>query len=182
MAQLQTVLQDIPGKQAYFLEVPDIASAAQLSVVEFVATEKMGEPNRVSIILTHPRQLSRSDYLNLDATFTIVGDDGLVRKLSGYIVKFSTIQQTVDYVKYQIVLMSHPGRLQGVTNTQTFQHLTTPQIIQTILRSHGIREHQMSFRLRRQYPTHLWRFQYQMTDFDFIAMLMQKHERRRIPH
>lgn len=174
MAQLQTALQDIPGRQAYFLEVPGTESAAQLSVVAFDATEKMGEPNEVSIILTHPLQLSRADYLNLDATFTIVADDGVVRKISGYIVKFSTIQQTKDYVKYRVVLKSHIGRLRGMTNSQTFQHLTTPQIIRKILLSHGIKDHQMAFRLRRQYPTHLWRFQHQMTDFNYIQMLMQK--------
>lgn len=174
MAQLQTALQDIPGRQTYYLEVPGSDSASQLSVVEFDATEKMGEPNEVSITLTHPLQLSRADYLNLDATFTILAVDGVVRKISGYIAKFSTIQQTKDYVKYRVVLKSHVGRLQGVTNSQTFQHLTTPQIIQKILRSHAIKDHQMAFRLRRQYPTHLWRFQHQMTDFDYVQMLMQK--------
>ncbi|QBQ98771.1 type VI secretion system Vgr family protein [Paraburkholderia pallida] len=174
MAELLTALQDIPGRQAYFLEVPGTASAAQLSVVEFDAIEKMGAPNEVSIVLTHPLQLPRTDYLNLHATFKIVADDSVVRKFSGYIERFSTIQTTKDYTRYRVVLKSHFGRLQGVTNTQVFQHLTTPQIIQKILRSHGIPEHQMAFRLRGKYLMHLWRFQHQMTDFDYVHMLMEK--------
>lgn len=32
----------------------------------------------------------------------------------------------------------------------------------------------MSFRLRGQYPVHAWRFQHQMTDFDYVHMLAEK--------
>jgi type VI secretion system secreted protein VgrG len=174
MADMQTALQTIPGRQAHFLEVPGTDSASALSVVSFDATEKMGTPIETSIVLTHPLQLPRADYLNRDATFSVVPDDGPPRKFSGYIERFSTIQTTEDFTEYEIVLKSHFGRLQRVTNTQTFQHLTTPQIIQQILRSHGIRDHLMSFRLRGQYPIRKWRFQHQMTDFDYVHMLMEK--------
>jgi len=34
--------------------VPGTPSAAALSVVSFVAMEKIGEPNAVRIVLTHP--------------------------------------------------------------------------------------------------------------------------------
>ncbi|MBB5408622.1 type VI secretion system secreted protein VgrG [Paraburkholderia sp. HC6.4b] len=134
----------------------------------------MGEPNVVHIELTHPQQLLRSDYLNLDAVFTIVAVDGTVRKFSGYIERFSTIQTTKDFTKYAITLRSHFGRLAAVTNTQPYQHLTTPQIIQAILRRHGIPDHLVAFRLRRQYPVHAWRFQYQVNDLAYVQMLMQK--------
>ena len=97
----------ITGRQAYFLDVPGTDSAAQLSVVSFDATEKMGEPIEVCIELTHPQQLARTDYLNRDAAFTIVPDDGVPKKFSGYIERFSTIQTTVDYTKYRVVLRSH---------------------------------------------------------------------------
>ncbi|MBW9107023.1 type VI secretion system Vgr family protein [Paraburkholderia phenoliruptrix] len=162
------------GQQAYFLDVPGTGSAAALSVVSFEATEKMGEPNEVRIVLTHAQQLPRADYLSRDAVFTIRPHSGTVRKFSGYIERFSTVQTTKDFTRYELVLKSHFGRLQAVTNTQTFQHLSTPQIIREILRSHGMRDHQMSFRLRSGYPAHRWRFQYQMTDFSYVHMLMQK--------
>ncbi|OLL27373.1 type IV secretion protein Rhs [Burkholderia sp. SRS-W-2-2016] len=174
MADLLNALQSISGRQAYFLDVPGTHSALALSVVSFDATEKLGAPNEVSVELTHPMQLARADYLNRDAVFTITPDDGSPRKFSGYIERFSTIQTTKDFTRYRVVLKSHLGRLQAATNTQVFQHLTTPQIIRKILTAHGIRDHQMSFRLRGKYPKHLWRFQYQMTDFDYVHMLMEK--------
>jgi type VI secretion system secreted protein VgrG len=167
-------LAAIPGRQAYFLDVPGTDSAAQLSVVSFEATEKMGEPNVVHIVLTHPEQLARADYLSRDGVFRIVPDDGVPKMFSGYIERFSTIQTTKDFRKYEIVLKSHIGRLAAVTNTQIYQHQSTPDIIASILRRHGLREHRFSFRLRRQYHKHLFRFQYRIDDLAYMQMLMQK--------
>jgi type VI secretion system secreted protein VgrG len=174
MAEFDPQRQGITGRQACFLNVPGTDSAAALSVVSYVATEKMGAPNEVRITLTHPEQLARTDYLSRDADFRIVADDGTVRKFSGYLERLSTVKTTKDFTQYEFVLKSHFGRLQAVTNTQPYQHLKTPQIIQTILRRHGIPDHLVAFRLRRQYPVHLWRFQHQMTDFDYVHMLMEK--------
>jgi len=137
MADLQGALQAIPGRQAYHLDVAGTDSAAALSVVSFTTTEKMGAPSEVRIELTHPQQLARTDHLNLDACFSVVADDGAVKKFSGYIERFSTVQTTKDYIRYEIVLKPHFGRLQAVTNTEVYQHLTIPQIIQKILRRQG---------------------------------------------
>ncbi|WP_413185571.1 type VI secretion system Vgr family protein [Paraburkholderia sacchari] len=134
----------------------------------------MGEPNVVHIELTHPEQLPRTDYVNLDATFTVEADDGTVRTFSGYIERLSIVKTTKDFVAHEIVLKSHFGRLAAVTTTQPYQHLTTPQIIAAILRRHGIPDHLVAFRLRRQYPVHAWRFQYGMNDLAYVQMLCQK--------
>ena len=175
MADLQAIQRaPLSGRQAYSLDIPGSASAAALSVVSFEATEKMGEPNTVHVVLTHPLQLPRADYLNRDAVFSITPDDGALRKFSGFIERFSTLQTTKDFVKYEIVLRSHLARLQSVTNTQSFQHLTTPQILMKLLRNHDIPDHLISFRLRGEYKTHLWRLQHQMTDFDYLHMMMEK--------
>ncbi|TDV04565.1 type VI secretion system Vgr family protein [Paraburkholderia caballeronis] len=167
-------LTAIPGRQAYFLDVPGTDSAAQLSVVSFEATEKMGEPSVVRIVLTHPGELARADYLSRDAVFRIVPDDGVPKMFSGYIERFSTIQTTKDFRKYEIVLKSPIGRLAAVTTTQIYQHQSTPDILASILRRHGLREHQFSFRLRRQYLKHLFRFQYRIDDLAYMQILMQK--------
>ncbi|MEW9580977.1 type VI secretion system Vgr family protein [Paraburkholderia sp. DGU8] len=174
MAEFDPSRQSVTGRQACFLEVPGTSTSAALSVVSFKATEKMGAPTEVRIELTHPQQLARADYLNVDACFSMVADDGAVKKFSGYIERFATVQTTKDYGRYEITLKSHFGRLQAVTHTAVYQHLTIPQIIRNILRRHGIQDHQISFRLRGQYPALLWRFQHQMTDFDYVHMLLEK--------
>jgi type VI secretion system secreted protein VgrG len=98
MTDLQGAFQVLPGRQAYHLDVPGADSAAVLSVVSFEATEKMGAPTEVRIVSTHPLQLARSEYLSRDASFSVVPDDGPPRKFSGFIERFSTIQNTKDYV------------------------------------------------------------------------------------
>jgi type VI secretion system secreted protein VgrG len=174
MADLRAALQAIPGRQAYHVDVPGTDSAAALSVVSFDATEKMGAPTEVRITLTHPQQLSRADYLNRDATLSIKADDKAVRKFSGFVARFSTVQTTRDFTKYEVVLKSHFARLEAVTRDRIFQHASTPDIIAAILRSHGLRDHQFRFRLRGQYPKHLFRMQYRMTDLAYVHMLMEK--------
>ena len=155
-ADLQGALQAIPGRQAYFLDVPGTDSAAALSVVSFKATEKMGEPTQVTIVLTHLPQLARVDYLNRDAAFSIVADASRCGS-SRLDARFSTIQTTKDCVKYEVVLTSHLARLAAVTRTKIFQHASSPDILAAMLRDHGLREHQYRFCLRRQYPKHPFR-------------------------
>jgi type VI secretion system secreted protein VgrG len=174
MADLQDALQAKPGRQPYHLTVPGAADSAELSVVSFTATEKMGEPNAVRIELTHPQQLSRTDYLNQSATFSIVAGDGAVRRFSGFIARFSTVQTTRDFVRYDVLLRSHLARLEAVTRNRIFQHDTTPDILAKGLRAHGLRDHQYSFRLRGTYPQHAFRMQYGMTDFAYAHMLQEK--------
>ncbi|QBQ97656.1 type VI secretion system Vgr family protein [Paraburkholderia pallida] len=174
MAEFDSLHQNITGRQAYRLQVPGTASASELSVVSFTATEAMGEPTTVMIEATHPEHLPRADYLNLDAVFTITAEDGSVKKFSGYLERVSAIQKTHDFTKHQFVLKSHFGRLAAVTTTQTYQHQSAPDIIRAVLRRHGIPDHLISFRLRRKYPMHAWRFQHQMTDLAYVQMLMQK--------
>ncbi|WP_321951740.1 type VI secretion system Vgr family protein [Paraburkholderia bannensis] len=167
-------LTAVPGRQAYFLDVPETESAKDLSVVEFEATEVMGAPTVLRIVATHPQQLARADYLNLDAVFTIVPDDGVPKKISGFIDRISNVKTSKDLSQYEITLKSHFGRLAAVQNTQIYQHQSTPDIIAAILRRHGIKDHQMSFRLRNRYPRHLFRFQYRVDDLAYVQLLMQK--------
>jgi type VI secretion system secreted protein VgrG len=174
MAEFDPLRQGITGRQAYSLDVPGTDNAAVLSVVSFKAIEKMGAPTEVLIEVTHPQQLARADYLSRDAVFSIVAEDGTVRTFSGFIARFSTVQTTKDFTKYEVVLKSHFARLEAVTNTGIYQHLSTPDIIAAVLRRHGLRDHQFSFRLRGQYRKHLFRMQYRMTDLAYCQMLMQK--------
>ncbi|PVX81822.1 type VI secretion system secreted protein VgrG [Paraburkholderia unamae] len=174
MAEFNPLGHTVTGRQAYYLDVPGTEAAAALSVVSFTATEKMGEPNIVHIELTHPEQLLRADFLSRDAVFSIKADDGTVRRFSGFIERFSNVQTTKDFTKYQMVLKSHFGRLEAVMNTGNYQHRSTPDILAAILRRHGLRGHQFRFRLRRKYREHLFRMQHRMTDMAYAQMLMQK--------
>lgn len=162
------------GKQMYFLEVPGNANASRLSVVSFEGVEHIGDPYRLTIMLTHPDELLRADYLGKDATFSVVPFDASSRKFSGWITRFSKLKTTKDFTSYEMVVEAHFSRLATVRASRIYQHQTTPEIIEAVLRRHGFQGHQFRFRLRRQYPQHAFRMQYQVSDLAYVQMLMQK--------
>ena len=168
-------LKALTGRQAYFLDVLGTANAKDLSVVSFKAVERMGEPYRITIELTHPDKLSRSDYLGRDASFTIAPADGSEpRVFSGCITRFSKTKTTKDFSSYRFVVEAHIARLNITRTSRIYQHQTGPEIIEAILRRHGFKGHQFLFKLRRQYPQHKFRFQYQIADWPYIRVLMEQ--------
>ena len=172
------------GLQSYFLEVTGPAHGQALSVESFEATERLGEPYRIVIELTHPEALAREEYLGRDARFTIAPPevDGLTdesatsapRIFSGCITSFSQIKTTRDFSAYRMVVEAHITRLNLTHSSRIYQQQSAPQIIEAILRRHGFKGHQFSFTLRRAYPTHAFRFQYQLADWPYIHLLMQQ--------
>src|SRR5471032_2020302 len=168
-------LKNLTGRQQYFLDVTGMANAQALSVVSFKAVERMGESYRVTIDLTHPDKLSRSDYLGHDAAFSIAPADGTApRVFAGCITRFSKTKTTKDFSSYQFVVEAHIARLNITRTSRIFQQQTAPEIIEAILRRHGFKGHQFVFKLRRQYPQHAFRFQYQIADWPYIHVLMEQ--------
>ncbi|MEJ0003713.1 MAG: type VI secretion system tip protein VgrG [Pararobbsia sp.] len=165
----------LTGRQSYFLDVPGAENAKDLSVVSFGAVERMGEPYRITIELTHPEALSRSDYLGRDASFTLAPVDGSGHRVfSGCITGFSKTKTTKDFNRYRLVVEAHLARLNMTRTSRIYQHQTAPQIIEAILRRHGFKGHQFVFKLRRPYPQHAFRFQYQIADWPYIRVLMEQ--------
>jgi len=181
---LTPLLANATGRQSYFLDVTGPANSKALSVVSFEAVERMGDPYRIVIELTHPEALAREDYLGRDARFSIAladaeaGADSSAttapRTFSGCITGFSQIKTTRDFSAYRIVVEAHIARLNLTRSSRIYQQQSAPQIIEAILRRHGFKGHQFSFTLRRTYPTHAFRFQYQLADWPYIHLLMQQ--------
>nr|WP_118178711.1 type VI secretion system Vgr family protein [Paraburkholderia phosphatilytica] len=162
------------ARQPYFLGVPGAAGTSALSVVSFEATERLGEPYRIVVRLTHPDALARADYLGKDARFSIVPEGIEGRTFAGWISGFNELKTTRDFTSYEFVLDAHFARLAHVRTSRIYQHATAPQIIEQVLRRHGFMGHQFSFRLRRKYPQHAFRFQYQMDDLAWVQLLMKQ--------
>ncbi|WP_176054588.1 type VI secretion system Vgr family protein [Paraburkholderia caribensis] len=167
-------INELSGGQSYFLEVPGSVSASGLSVVSFVATERLGEPYRVTIQLTHPHRLARADCLGKDATFSIVPVDRGGRRFAGWITSLTELKTTRDFTSYELVLEAHYSKLARAHASRIYQHLTAPEIIEQVLKRHGLRGYQYRFRLRRTYPQHAFRMQYQMDDLAWVQLLMKQ--------
>ncbi|MFM0064744.1 type VI secretion system Vgr family protein [Paraburkholderia aspalathi] len=166
--------QALAGRQPYYLEVLGEERINDISVVSFRVNEKMGQPYRIDLVATHSQQLTREVILGHEAWFRMMPDDGSEPRLFwGRITRFSHTKTTKDQSHYEIVVEPHIGCLTPRT-TQTYQHSSAPEIIEAILRRNGLKGHDFIFRLRRQYPKHKFRFQYQLGDWNYINMLMQQ--------
>lgn len=173
--RLAGVAQALTGRQEYFLDIQsDDPAATSFSVDSCEVCERMGQPVEIRLKVTHAQRISRKRFLNRDAQFVMSPLGQRPRRFSGFIASYTTIKSTADFTKYEIVLVSHLGRLSAVKNFRIFQHKTTPEIIETIFSDHGIPAHLISVRLRAQYPQHAFRFQYNQTDLDYVKMLCQK--------
>jgi len=172
--QTNALVHAVTGRQNYHIAVPGAASAALLSVVSFQAVEKLGEPYRIMIELTHPQELERADYLNKEATFSIAAGLHEPRSFAGCITHFNKRKQTADFHSYEFVIEPLVARLRLTKASRVFQKQTAPQIIEAILRRHDFNGNQFQFKTRRTYPEHAFRLQYQLSDWDFIHLLMQQ--------
>jgi type VI secretion system secreted protein VgrG len=165
----------VTGRQAYHVDVPSGANAKDLSVVSYHVSEGMCEPYRVTIEVTHPEQLSRADYLGRDGHFTITAEDSSEPRIyRGIVVSVKRIKKTKDYFLYTFVIEPQIARLRLVHASRVFQHQSAPQIIESILLRDKFMDHQFVFKLRRDYPVHDFRLQYQMSDFDYIHLLCEQ--------
>ncbi|CAN7384797.1 type VI secretion system tip protein VgrG [Trinickia sp. LjRoot230] len=164
----------IPGRQSYFVDVPGVESADELSAVSFRIVERIGEPWRITAELTHPDALLRADYLGKHATFALIPERNEPRAFHGCITAFSKLRTTKDLSTYRFVIEAHASRLRLTSASRIFQHQSAPQIIEAILRRHEFKGHQFAFKLRRVYPEHAFRLQYALSDWDYLRVLMEQ--------
>ena len=165
----------VTGRQAYHLDVPSAANAKDLSVVSYDVSEGMSAPYKITVEVMHPELLSRADFLGRDGHFTITAEDSSEPRIyRGLVVSFKRIKKTKDYFVYTFVIEPQIARLRLVHASRVFQHQGAPQIIESILLRDKFMDHQFVFKLRREYPIHEFRLQYQMSDFDYIHLLCEQ--------
>src|ERR1700710_826057 len=135
----------------------------------------MASPYEIGIEFTHPELLSRADYLGRDGYFTISAEDSTEpRVYRGIVVQFKRTRRTKDFFRYTIVMASQMARLGLLHRCRVFQHQSAPQIIESILLRDKFMDHQFVFKLRREYPVHDFRLQYQMSDLDYIHLICEQ--------
>jgi len=170
--------------ERYRVDVPGAEGAEALSVLAFEAVERLGEPYRITIDLTHPRRLAREAYVGRNACFVLspyrasaFGEDGTddgTRRFHGCITHLSHLAASAERHRYRLVIEPHVARLRTVQASRVYQHQSAPQIIEAILRRHDFLGFQFRFRLRRCYPAYAFRLQYQRSEWDYLRLLMEQ--------
>jgi type VI secretion system secreted protein VgrG len=95
------------------------------------------------------------------------------RHLDGIVTEFEQLEVGRRRARYRAVVRPRVWRLTQRRDSRIFQHLNVPEIVARVLDEAGIPECGYEFRLQDDYATRDYTVQYQESDWDFAARLLE---------
>ncbi len=155
------------GQNRYRLEIND--SILKPDVLNFHGREALNEPFKWRIEFTTPQKdISRQDALLKYATLSMLSG----RVVQGIITGFEVLQETVDQTHFAVTLSSRLALLSHTRRCAVWQNVSVPELVEQILRSHGLEGSDFEFRLERTYPVRELITQWRETDLQLIQRIL----------
>lgn len=157
------------GQARYLLEIYD--SPVKVDVLKFTGREALSEPFRWTIDFTTPQNnLAPEDALMKHATLRMRSG----KAVHGIITRLEWISTTADQSHYQVVLSSRLALLSRTRQCRIFQHQSVPEVVEQVLRRHGLEGADFDFRLERTYPARELITQWRETDLEFVQRILSE--------
>ncbi|HDC4529091.1 TPA: phage late control D family protein, partial [Enterobacter cloacae] len=157
------------GQPRYLLEIND--SPVKADVLKFTGHEALSEPFRWTIdFTTLQNNLAPEDVLMKYATLRMRSG----KAVHGIITRLEWISTTADQSHYQVVLSSRLALLSRTRQCRIFQHQPVPEVVEQVLRQHGLEGADFDFRLERVYPVRELITQWRETDLEFIQRILSE--------
>lgn len=158
---------------------------APLDVLAFEGTEALSETFRYAIEVTSPNlDIAADSMLGKDATFTLrAAPPSLtirgftppvappLRTLHGVVTRFKRLSASRDEARYEVTLEPRLALLDKGCQYRIYQNQSVPEVVEAILRRHGLRGQDFLIDLGRTYPEHEQLLQYGETDLAYIQRL-----------
>ncbi|MNZ10616.1 Phage-related baseplate assembly protein [compost metagenome] len=158
---------------------------APLDVLAFEGTEALSQTFRYSIEVTSPRlDIAAESMLGKDASFSLCAAPSSVtirgftppavaplRTLHGVITRFKRLSASRDEACYELTLEPRLALLDKGCQYRIYQNQSVPEVVETILRRHGLRGQDFLIDLGRTYAQHEQLLQYGETDLAYIQRL-----------
>ena len=143
-------------------------------VYEFTATESIFSDFRVDVTVVSKWQPNVGDYLDKEASLTLTGKKTSMvdRIFQGTITAVEECQKKGRFYLFKIIISPCLWRLTQYRDIRIFQNLTTPDIIEKVLKTSGILSSEYECRFRGKYSPREYCVQYRETNMDFITRLM----------
>lgn len=157
-----------PANQPYFrLALDD--DQHELKVLEFTGTEAISQPYRFDLELVSERpDIALESLLHRQAFLSF---DTQGAGIHGQIYRVGQGETSKHLTRYQISLVPHLAYLDQRINQRIFQHKNVPEIIEQILKDHGILGDTFKFELGSEYLEREYCVQYAESDLAFIQRL-----------
>ena len=150
----------------YRLDIND--STVTADVLRFRGREALSQPFSWRIEFTTPQTVQGEDVLMKYASFDMNGH----KAVHGMITAFEWLSTSADQSHYAITLESRLALLSHSHHCAVFQNQSVPEVVEQVLRTHGLEGPDFEFRLSRDYPCREVITQWRETDLEFIQRLL----------
>ncbi|EFF9449130.1 type VI secretion system Vgr family protein [Escherichia coli] len=157
------------GQTRYFLEIN--GSAVKPDVLRFRGREALSEPFRWDIGFTSRNtNIPPEEVLMKYASLRMRND----KNVHGIVTRLEWLSTSKDQSHYRLTLSSRLALLEHTRQCAVFQNQSVPEVVEQVLRKHGLEGADFEFRLERAYPSREIITQWQETDLQFIQRILSE--------
>jgi len=157
----------------FFFRCGDL-DASTFSVARFEGTDTISKGYSFDIeLISSDNEINPDDVINKQATLYLYRD-GNFYPYSGIINEFSYLEETTDYCRYTVTLVSRLWLLSLNTQTRVFQKMSVDKIIEKVFNDVNL-SNLITFELQGSYSEKEYTVQYNETDLNFVQRLMESN-------
>ena len=157
------------GQTRYTLDITD--SPVTPDVLRFKGREALSEPFRWTIdFTTSQNNLAPKEVLMKYATLRMRSG----KAVHGIVTCLEWLSTTADQSHYRVELSSRLAFLKHTRQCRLFQNQSVPEVVEQVLRQHGLEGPDFEFRLERSYPARELITQWRETDLEFVQRILSE--------
>ena len=157
------------GQTRYFLDIND--STVKADVLRFRGREALSEPFRWDIeFISQQANIPPEQVLMKYASLQMRGG----KNVHGIITRLEWLSTSADQSRYRLTLSSRLALLGYTRQCAVFQNQSVPEVVEQVLRRHGLEGPDFDFRLERTYPPREIITQWRETDLQFIQRILSE--------
>ncbi len=157
------------GQTRYFLDIND--SSVKPDILRFRGREALSEPFRWDIEFTSLQaNILPEQVLMKYASFRMRSG----KSVHGMVTRLEWLSTSQDQSHYRLTLSSRLALLGYTRQCAIFQNQSVPEVVEQVLRKHGLEGADFEFRLERTYPPREIITQWRETDLQFIQRILSE--------
>lgn len=157
------------GQTRYFLDIND--SLVKPDVLRFRGREVLSEPFKWDIeFTTQQANIPPEQVLMKYASFRVRSG----KNVHGIITRLEWLSTSKDHSHYRLTLSSRLALLGYTRQCAVYQNQSVPEVVEQVLRKHGLEGPDFEFRLERTYPPREIITQWRETDLEFIRRILSE--------
>lgn len=171
------MIQQLSGQSRYRVDVHECNHF--LDVLRYSAVESLSQPWRYDVAVTCSSADIACDALLLKpASFTFQtpvfdGTPALpVRSVFGVVESFRRVSTSNDETRYALTIVPRIALLGYTKGSEIYLNQSVTEVVEQVLRKHGLEGTDFEFRLSREYPSRELITQWRETDLEFIQRLL----------